>query len=50
MATNGRKRTITEEEYAAVLPTMPDVTSSSESAKVLTADEYFKVVHNDVAE
>jgi gentisate 1,2-dioxygenase len=45
MATNGRKRTITEEEYAAVLPTMPDVTSSSESAKVLTADEYFKVVH-----
>jgi len=45
MATSERKRAITDEEYAAVLPTMPDVTSSTESAKVLTADEYFKVVH-----
>lgn len=40
-----RGYSITEEEYEALLPDMPHVRSSSESAAVLTADEYFKVVN-----
>jgi gentisate 1,2-dioxygenase len=40
-----RGYSITEEEYEALLPEMPHVRSSSESAAVLTADEYFKVVN-----
>lgn len=36
---------ITEDAYRAQFPHMPDVRESTESAAVLTADEYFKVVH-----
>jgi gentisate 1,2-dioxygenase len=36
---------ITEEEYREQLSQMPDVYTSSEAASVLTADDYFKVVH-----
>ncbi len=39
------KRAITEDEYRELLSSMPDVESSTESAAVLTADQYFQVVH-----
>jgi gentisate 1,2-dioxygenase len=44
-AVENRRNAITQEEYDELLPQMPDVRSSSETATVLTADEYFKVVH-----
>lgn len=43
--TPSRQYAITEEEYEATLPDMPDVRSSNDVASILTADEYFKVVH-----
>ncbi|OLS99494.1 hypothetical protein BJF90_08260 [Pseudonocardia sp. CNS-004] len=43
--TENRRNAITPEEYERLLPGMPDIRTSSDAAKVLTADEYFKVVH-----
>lgn len=40
-----RGNAITEEEYEELLPEMPHISSSTETAAILTADEYFKVVN-----
>lgn len=44
-AARQRRHAVTNEEYRERLADMPDVRSSSEAAAILTADEYFKVVH-----
>jgi hypothetical protein len=40
----GRGRAVTEEEYEALLPGMPNITETNENGAILTTDDYFEVL------